>query len=73
MRQVDKRARFLLSEPLIQVATPPDAPALHAAYAAAANAAQFEAFDMLAGRLAPELGGSEAHLDLVGVNFYPLN
>lgn len=25
---------------------------------------------MLAGRLAPELGGSPAHLDIVGLNFY---
>jgi hypothetical protein len=24
-----------------------------------------------AGRIAPELGGSEARLDIVGVNFYP--
>jgi len=44
-----------------------------AAGAEAHRLAQFEAFDMIAGRLAPELGGSEAHLDIVGVNFYPEN
>lgn len=30
----------------------------------------FEAWDMLAGRLHPELGGSRAHLDVVGINYY---
>jgi hypothetical protein len=33
----------------------------------------FQAWDMLAGRLLPELGGSPAHLDVVGVNYYWTN
>jgi hypothetical protein len=33
----------------------------------------FQAWDMLAGRLLPELGGSRAHLDIVGVNYYWTN
>jgi quercetin dioxygenase-like cupin family protein len=33
----------------------------------------YEAFDMLAGRLAPELGGSRAHLGVVGLNYYAGN
>ena len=33
----------------------------------------FEAWDMIAGRTAPELGGSADLLDVVGVNFYPSN
>src|SRR5207253_4626974 len=37
------------------------------------NAAQFEAWDMLAGRCDDELGGSEAELDVIGVNFYDRN
>ncbi len=28
---------------------------------------------MLAGRIAPELGGSDAHLDVLGANYYPDN
>ena len=28
---------------------------------------------MIPGRIAPELGGSEAHLDIVGVKYYPDN
>lgn len=72
-REVAPRARFLLVEPLIHVTAPPDAPPGQAAGAAEHREAQFEAFDMVAGRLAPELGGDERCLDLVGVNFYPEN
>ena len=35
--------------------------------------AVFEAWDMLAGRTHPELGGSRSHLDIVGVNYYWTN
>jgi len=73
VRGVDPRARFIQAEPLIHVATPPNAPEEDVAGAAAHREAQFEACDMIAGRLAPELGGSAAHLDIVGVNFYPDN
>jgi len=73
VHSVEPRARFVQAEPLIHVTTPPEAPAEHKADAAEHREAQFEAFDMIAGRLHPELGGSEAHLDIVGVNFYPEN
>ncbi|HXE56373.1 MAG TPA: hypothetical protein VNK43_00085 [Gemmatimonadales bacterium] len=65
-------ARFLHAEPLIHVVPPRDRPDL-ARRAADDRSAQFEAFDMLAGGLAPELGGLPRYLDLVGVNFYPPN
>lgn len=35
--------------------------------------AVFEAWDMLAGRIRPELGGSREHLDVVGINYYWTN
>jgi hypothetical protein len=35
--------------------------------------AVFEGWDMLSGRLHPELGGSREHLDIVGVNYYWTN
>ena len=35
--------------------------------------AVFESWDMLCGRLLPELGGSREHLDIVGVNYYWTN
>ncbi len=72
VRDVHKAARFIQAEPLIHVTAHPDLPETEAG-AAAHRAAQFEAFDMIAGRTAPELGGSEAHLDIVGLNFYPEN
>lgn len=33
----------------------------------------FQSWDMLAGRLLPELGGSREHLDIIGVNYYWTN
>ncbi len=73
VRSVDPRARFITSEPLIHVTTPPEAPDCDKAGAEEHRLAQFEACDMIAGRLAPELGGDEGCLDIVGVNFYPDN
>jgi hypothetical protein len=35
--------------------------------------AQFEAWDMLSGRLTPELGGRPEYIDIIGVNFYARN
>jgi len=32
--------------------------------------AVFESFDMISGRLTPELGGSERHLGTIGINYY---
>lgn len=34
---------------------------------------QYQAWDMLAGRFRPELGGSDKYLDIIGVNYYPHN
>ena len=33
----------------------------------------FQAWDMICGRLFPELGGSPRHLDIVGINYYWTN
>ena len=33
----------------------------------------YQSWDMLAGRLMPELGGSRRHLDIIGVNYYWTN
>lgn len=69
---VDPRARLLHVEPLIHIEAAPDRP--HEREAAAGHRlAQYQAFDMIAGRLWPQLGGEERLLDLVGVNYYPKN
>ena len=72
VRSAAPGARFLHCEPLIHV-EPHSTGRAEAEAAEARRLSQFEAFDMIAGRLAPELGGHPDLLDLVGVNFYPHN
>lgn len=70
IRDVDPRARIVSVDPVIHVVPKSPrslGPALHA------RAAQYEAWDMLAGRLHPELGGSPDCLDILGVNYYSDN
>jgi hypothetical protein len=72
---VDPRARILHAEPAIHILPNPDPRARQDARweAETHRLAQFQAFDMLAGRLWPQLGGDERYLDVVGVNYYPQN
>jgi beta-glucosidase/6-phospho-beta-glucosidase/beta-galactosidase len=72
IRNVDPRARFITAEPIIHVTggladEPERAAAEHY------RLMQFEAVDLLCGRLEPELGGNPSFLDIFGVNFYPDN
>ena len=64
--------RLVSPEPVIHIAGNPDI-AGDEAEAAAYTLAQFQAWDMLSGRLAPELGGRPEYLDILGVNFYARN
>ncbi len=72
VRAVDPGARFVQSEPLIHVVGRPGRRE-EAVAAERHRTAQFEACDMLSGRMLPELGGSDAYLDIVGLNYYPDN
>ncbi|HLP75282.1 MAG TPA: family 1 glycosylhydrolase [Candidatus Paceibacterota bacterium] len=66
-------ARIVNVDPLCHVLPAADTPeGIHAAEQFNSQAV-FESWDMLAGRLMPELGGSRAHLDIVGVNYYWTN
>lgn len=69
LRATGPRARFITAEPLIAVhhAQWSGRP-LHAAHRW--HDAQFQAFDLIAGRLWPQIGGTERALDVVGVNYY---
>jgi UDP-galactopyranose mutase len=69
---VDPTARIMHTEPVIHVLTPKGRPDLARA-AADQRAAQFEAWDMLAGAMEPQLGGHPRYLDIVGVNYYHAN
>lgn len=72
IRAIDARARFVLVDPLIHV-VPRDKRAASQADAEAYRLSQFQAWDMLAGRQWPGLGGKPEYLDIIGVNFYSNN
>ncbi len=69
MREVDPGVRLVSVEPLIHTVAPrglEDVDGL----AAAQTESQWEAWDMIAGQRAPELGGGPGYLDIIGANFY---
>ncbi len=73
VRAVDPRARFLQAEPIIHIAPEyADIPEYPHVEDHVRNhvTAQYQAWDMLRGDLKPELGGSPAMLDVIGVNYY---
>jgi hypothetical protein len=65
-------ARFMHVDPVIHVVASEKRPE-EAPEAEAYRLSQFQAWDMLSGRLWPELGGQEKYLDILGLNFYPHN
>lgn len=66
-------ARIVNVDPLCRVVAPPDRPDMAEAVRHYNSVAIFESWDMLCGRLLPELGGSREHLDIVGLNYYWTN
>ena len=72
LRDIDPRARFVHCEPLIAIHHDP-ATGHTRDEAEACHEAQFQAFELLAGRLWPQIGGEPALLDIVGANYYPTN
>src|SRR4029079_4860170 len=65
-------ARFVHVDPIIHVIASPRRPE-EKAEAEAYRQSQFQAWDMLSGRIWPELGGHEKYLDILGLNFCPHN
>jgi len=66
-------ARLVNVDPVCRVVPPTDRPELQGDADFFNNTAVFECFDMISGRMLPELGGSRKHLDIVGVNYYWTN
>jgi len=64
--------RFVHVDPIVHVVASPRHPE-EQADAEATRLSQYQAWDMLAGHIWPELGGGEKYMDIVGVNFYPHN
>ncbi len=73
IRAASPRARIVNVDPLCRVVCPPERPDLAAQAEDFNQRLVFQSWDMLCGRLLPELGGSRAHLDIVGVNYYWTN
>jgi beta-glucosidase/6-phospho-beta-glucosidase/beta-galactosidase len=70
IREVDPQARMLHVEPVIRVVPPRDRPDLAEAARREMEDDACHAWDVIAGRLRPELGGSPEILDIVGANCY---
>ncbi len=70
VRDVAPEARMVHVEPLIQVVPPPDRPDLADEARHEREDDAFFAWDVLAGRRHPELGGAPEVLDIVGANCY---
>ncbi|AIE84273.1 family 1 glycosylhydrolase [Fimbriimonas ginsengisoli] len=66
-------ARILNVDPICRVVPPRDRPDLADEANGFNEHVVFQAFDMLGGRLHPELGGSPAHLGTIGINYYWTN
>ena len=66
------RVRLVSAEPLIHIIGNPAVPG-DETEAENYRISQFEAWDMLSGSSAPELGGRPEYLDILGANFYDRN
>lgn len=73
VRSADPGLPVLTSEPLIVVKPRPRSSKRSIARAAVKQGSMYEAWDLLLGRIEPELGGREDAFDLLGVNWYPQN
>jgi beta-glucosidase/6-phospho-beta-glucosidase/beta-galactosidase len=69
IREIAPEVQFCQIEPIINVIAD-DLRPWEKDEAEVQRQSQFQTWDMLVGRAAPELGGSDSFLDLVGVNYY---
>ncbi|MEG4091637.1 beta-glucosidase [Microcoleus sp. Pol12B4] len=70
--EVNPRTRIVQIDPTINIIADPEKPEDRDA-AEGYRLSQYQAWDMLAGRFRPELGGKEKYLDIIGVNYYDRN
>jgi hypothetical protein len=66
------QARIIHTDPVIHILPRLDQPQ-DAAEAEGYRRAQFQGWDLLSGRIWPQIGGHIRYLDIVGVNYYPNN
>lgn len=67
LKAADPDCVIILVEPLIKIHGNPETDPEHLLNL---NEHQFQAMDIIAGRMCPELGGSEEFLDILGFNYY---
>ncbi len=72
MWEVAPGTRFVLVDPLFN-AVAEDGDPRQVERARAYSHARYQAWDMIAGDLHPELGGARKYLDIIGVDYYPWN
>lgn len=68
IKAVDPSAKIMMVEPLIRVHPRANEPALKRIKEC--NEGQYEAMDIITGRMYPELGGRPEYMDLAGFNYY---
>jgi hypothetical protein len=73
IRTVLPDARMVNVDPICRMVPPADHPEVAAHVDHYNSHVVYESWDMLCGRILPELGGSRQHLDIVGINYYWTN
>lgn len=68
IKNVDPAAQIMMVEPLVRVHPPLGNEPCE--FVTHFNENQFQAMDMITGRICPELGGKPEYLDLAGFNYY---
>jgi beta-glucosidase/6-phospho-beta-glucosidase/beta-galactosidase len=68
LKEEDPGCRIILCEPLIWIH--PRLESLPCSSIAQLNEDQFQAMDIIGGKICPELGGREEYLDILGFNYY---
>ena len=71
--KINPRTRITQIDPVINVLPEDPSNEEQARAAEAYRRSQYDAWDMLAGRLKPHLGGAEKYLDIIGINYYVHN
>jgi len=70
LREADPSIRILTTEPLVNIVPPHNPTPQQRQEAHQHHEWQYQATDILAGRVSPELGGRPEFLDIMGFNFY---
>ncbi len=70
IKMIDAAALIMTTEPVVNIVPPLSASPEQLITAAHDHELQYQAVDMLTGRICPELGGSPELIDYIGLNFY---